>query len=260
MTPPSTRENGQDEGRNMMNPFRGGESENNSDGYNEESGGEEDDLGDEVDPRELKQVLSEIKRLQGDVKRLTSQAKKAKVNGTVAQELETMSQELAGFAAILAGAEDADKRGAIEEFRDGEYFEKINEIRAKIEVPQSLKKLAQAVKKLEKSLKTKAVKALGLNLEGANAAVAEIKQKIQAVQELFNSGEYEDARAELREIYENGGPQDIESAILRIRDAKTALKRAREETLRQKIQQMLDAAISAFNNGEYQEAVQSIKF
>jgi hypothetical protein len=260
MMPPMPYENNQMRGMpskrtpmpSMNNPFRqfermGGEE---MDGEFREDG-DSDEEGN-LDPRVVSQVLSEMKRMLGDIKRLKSQLKKSGSNGTLVSELDEIGTDLNRFAGILSGGADSDaKREAIDEFRDGEYHERLNSLRAKIEVPQEIKRISQSIKRLEKVLGTKSIKALGLNLGKVTADITEMKAYLTSAQESLNNGDYDEAKAQLGEFHEDVNPSQIESALFAIRDAKNSLKRIRDVDLKQKIQEALIDAIDAFNNGEY---------
>ncbi len=239
---------------NMMKQFGSFENKSESGGFeNENFEGEEENNS--LDQRELSQVLAEIKKMQGDVRRLQSQVKKSGLGGDIAQKLSDIAADLQRFQGALAGSGDDDEKlDAIHEFRNGEYNEAINEIRSMVEVPQEIKKFSQTIKRLEKIVKTKVIKNLGVDLGRVNADIAEMKQTLQEAQNALNGGDYEEARSALQDFHSEGGPKEIESALFGVRDAKTYLKRVRDSAVKSKLEGIIQEAINLINNGEYRDA------
>ncbi len=224
---------------------------NQQGGHDEEN---QQDPQDFVDPRQIQEGLrninqfrNEAKRTLREVKKQASQADLDELNGVLAEVDRLYS--VASNSSNLSDANDA-----VREFYDNQYWEKINAVRARLQIPREMKQITQSIKRLEKIISTKSVKNIGLDLDKVTATLAEMKQTADTVQNLYNAGNYQEAQEEMRFFHEGGQPGEIEGVIFRIRDIKNMAKKVKDATVRTEIDGVLQEVIDAFNAGEYRDA------
>ncbi len=186
------------------------------------------------------------------LKKIASEADVSKLNEILA--------DLDKFQNIIGNrnADVSDIRDAIQEFRDAQYWEILNAMRARLQIPQEIKQITQSLKRLERTAKTKAVQNLGFNMERVGQAIAGMKQNIEAVQNHYNNGEFEEAQEAMQEFHQGFNPGDLESTIFRVRDIKNMLKRVKDTGIRAEVEKVLQEVIDTFNNGEYRDARETL--
>ncbi|MDP3710279.1 MAG: hypothetical protein Q8R29_00970 [bacterium] len=208
------------------------------------------------DPREIKQVLREIKDLRSQIKQLGRQAKKLSSAAEETAILSKVSGELDQFQSLISSNSQNNSilREAVQDFRDNQYWEVLNKIRAKVELPQQLKQMGTSLKRVEKVLANKSVQNIGLDIAKAQSVVAEMRQHYDAVQNLYSSGELDEAMQEMQFFHEGGHPGEIEGTIYRIRDIKNMLKKIKDTTIQAEVDGVLQEVVDKFNAGEYRDA------
>lgn len=212
------------------------------------------------DPREIKQILKEIKQLRSDIKRINSQLRKiAGSEGDIAA-LDGIRSQLDQHQSLLSksSASNSELREAAQDFRDSNFWEQLNKYRAKAELPQQIKQISAQLKRLERTIKVKAVQNLGLSLERVEQSLAEIRQNLQAVQDNFNNGNYEEAMEAMQYFHEGGWPGEIEGTIHRVRDIKRTLNQVKDPAIRAEVEKTLQEVINAFNEGNYRDARETL--
>lgn len=212
------------------------------------------------DPREIQQILREIKQLRADIKRISNQLRKiAGSEGDIAALTEISSQLTQHQTAISnPSASNSELREAAQDFRDSNFWEQINKYRAKAELPKQIKEISNQLKRLERTIKVKAVQNLGLNLGQVQQSLAEIRQNLQVVQDNFNSGNYEEAMEAMQYFHEGGWPGEIEGTIHRVREIKRMLNQVKDRAIRAEVEKTLQEVIDAFNEGNYRDARETL--
>lgn len=207
-----------------------------------------------VDPRQIQDGLRNMNQFRGEarrtireIRRQASPADLEQLNGVLA-EVDKL------YATASNSSNPADANDAVREFYDNQYWEKINDVRARLQIPKEIKQITQSIRRLEKILKTKPIQNIGLDIAKAQQTLAEMKQAADKVQDLYNSGEYQDAQEEMRLFHEGGHPGEMEGTIFRIRDIKNMAKRVKDTAVRAEVDAVLQEVIDAFNAGEYREA------
>ena len=207
-----------------------------------------------IDPRQIQdglrnmnQFRNEIKRTIREIRRQASQADLDELNRTLA-EVDQL------YSTASNSSNPSDANDAVREFYDNQYWDKVNNVRARLQIPKEIKQITQSIKRLEKIITTKSVKNIGLDLDKVAAALAEMKQTADTVQNLYNSGEYQDAQEEMRFFHEGGQPGEIEGVIFRIRDIKNMAKRVKDTAVKAEVDSVLQEVIDTFNAGEYRDA------
>ncbi len=218
--------------------------------------------GNFVDPQEVKRVLGEIRDLKGQVKIGLARLKKIVNSQDAVAKLGEISADLDRIKAVLSNpaTENSDLRIALQEFYDGRFWDEIDEIRFVYEFPKEYKDMTRSLKRLEKMIATKSVKALGLNLERVQATVAELRSSLDLVKSHYDRGEFEEAMEISRDTSENLNvhPGEIEGTIFRIRDIKKMIKKVKDESIRTAVEGALQEVIDAFDSGDYREANETL--
>lgn len=217
---------------------------------------EEEDRDEFIDPREVKQSLKEIKELQKQIRQLSKQANKIPGGAEEMAKLGQWSVELNQFQGVISNpsAGNSVVREAMRDFRDNQYWELLNKVRAKVELPRELKQINTSIKRVEKILGNKSVQNIGLNIEGAKARVNEMKQNVEMAQAHYNNGNFEEAMETMQFFHEGGHPGEMEGTIYRVKDIKNMLKRLKDETIRAEVNKLLQEVIDSFNEGNYRDA------
>lgn len=213
-----------------------------------------------VDPQEIRNVLREIRQIKSDLKRFINQLKKMAAGSEDLAKINELSAQLDSIQAVLlnSSSNDSELQDAIREFRDGEFWDEMNKIRAKVELPRELKQIASSIKRLEKLIALKTVQDIGLDIEKVRQAVGEMKQTLQTVQTHLANGELEEAMEAMQFFHEGGHPGEIEGTIHRVREIKSMLKRVKDQAVRSQADQILQEVIDAFNEGNWKDARETL--
>ena len=212
-----------------------------------------------VDPREVKEVQKQIREMKQQIKVITSQLKKAGGSPADATKLNEVSAELNRVQSTLtSGLSDSDLRAEIQEFHNNQYWEEINKIRTRLEVPRELKQINLSLRRLEKIIQTKSIKNIGLNLDRVQISLSEMKQAAMAAQAKYDSGDFEGTQEEMQYFHEGGHPGEIEGTIFRIRDIKNMIKKVKDTTVRAEVDRVLQEVVDTFNAGEYRDARETL--
>lgn len=209
-----------------------------------------------VDPREVRDATRQIKQLKADLKRFTTQLKKLANNADDLAVIEKIRGELDQILAVLANksASGSELREALQDFYSNEYWEQANVIRAKLELPREIKQITTSLKRVERVLKAKATKTIGIDVEKTQQAVEEMKRNLEEVSSQYKNGNLEAAMEAMQFFHEGGHPGEIEGTIFRLRDIKNQIKRIKDATVRAEIENVLREVIDEFNQGNYRDA------
>lgn len=216
--------------------------------------------GQSINPERIQNGLRDITRFRTELKNILRQIRK-QASSSDLEELVKVQTEVDKIYSDVSNSSASDFSTAeevIQNFYDGEYYDKINKIRTRIQIPQELKQIQQSLRRVDKILKTKAVQSLSLNIDKAKELASQMKQSSDKIQELYNAGNYEDAGDLLQELRDNGHPGDIESTISRVRDIKNTLKRIKDTEVKVAVEKILQEVIDKFNNGEYRDARETL--
>ena len=212
-----------------------------------------------VEPREIKEVQKQILEMKQQIKVIVSQLKKAGGSQADSAKLSEVSAELNRVQLILtSGLNGSDLRAEIQEFHNNQYWEEINKIRTRLEVPRELKQINLSLRRLEKIVQTKSVKNIGLNLDRVQISLSEMKQAATAAQAKYDSGDFEGTQEEMQYFHEGGHPGEIEGTIFRIRDIKNMIKRVKDTAIQAEVNGVLQEVVDAFNAGEYRDARETL--
>ena len=209
-----------------------------------------------IDPREVQQVTRDLKQLNTEIKRVRTQLKRLKATAADTEELNAIASEVAKIQAVVTNksAGDDELWEAVDEFRNGYYWDRMNKIRAKVEIPDQAKQINTTLKRLEKSVNTKAMQNLGFDMAKVRAVVGEMKQNLAAFQAALAAGNLDDAMEAMQFFYEGGHPGEVESTLFRMRDIRNMLKQVRDKDILAQVEEILQEVIVSFNEGNYRDA------
>ncbi|OGL66294.1 hypothetical protein A3B21_02785 [Candidatus Uhrbacteria bacterium RIFCSPLOWO2_01_FULL_47_24] len=194
--------------------------------------------------RELNKVVKQLKRLKGADDDVAS----AQI---IAESLNTHE------SAIKNAREVEDMRDAISAYREDEMWEKINDVRRKVELPRELNSLYKELKKIEKILATKSYQKLGYNLEAVKARLQELFAMHSSAKAAYAEGNFEDAEATLQEFH-NNFPGNLLGALGRLRDMRNQLRGIKDKDFKADIEDLLQDPLADINSGEWQDARESL--
>jgi ribosomal protein S20 len=207
----------------------------------------------QISPQEIKQTLRDIKMLMSNLKRIVSKLRKVTSDGDVSRAEEIMNI-LSNFQNVISSGNNEEIIDALDEFRQENYWEEVNRLRLKTELPREIKQMASAIKRLQKMLNVKALQKLGLNLGAVRQNVVEMNETLQSAQSFYQNGEFDEAMETLQELRENINPDEIQNVLNRLNNFNRMISRARNKDAKAQARQILQQAIDAFNSGEYHEA------
>ncbi|MDP3799873.1 MAG: hypothetical protein Q8Q90_00415 [bacterium] len=217
-----------------------------------------DHYGDKFDRQRVQKTISDITRFRNELKN-TLRGIKKQASATDLAELTKIQADVDQIYSTLSNTTDSsDADEAAQGFYEGEYWDKVNSIRTRVQIPQEIKQIQQSLKRVDKALQAKAAQSLGLNIDKAKELVVQMKQNSDKVQELYNANNYEDAGELLKDFHDNGHPGDIESTITRVRDIKNTLKRIKDTEVKSAVGEVLQEVVDKFNSGEYRDARETL--
>lgn len=126
-----------------------------------------------IDPKEVKQALREMKDLKSQIRQLSRQVKKLSSAAEEAATLAKISGEIDQFQATISSnmQNSSILRETMQDFRDNQYWETLNGIRAKVELPRELKQILTSLKRVEKILVNKSVQDIGLDIAKTHSSL-----------------------------------------------------------------------------------------
>lgn len=208
-----------------------------------------------INPQEIKDVLRQIKDLRKEIKRLIKKAKKTSLINETGQ-LEEMASQITNLETTLKNTpfESLD-RETLQDFYDAQLWDKMNDIRIKIELPNEIKMLERDIKKLEKMITKKSFSIEGVDMEKVKGKVAAIKEAVAKAKDNLASGNLDDARESLQIIYEEGAhPGEMMGVVSRLADITRQLKRFKSQEIKDDINEILKPVFEAINSDDYREA------
>lgn len=232
---------------------------------------ENNDLGYHFDPEEPRRVVKEIKRdFLPQVKQLRKKAQKMNLGDAVAG-LDQLSSKANQILAVLANSSASNQ--AIREnldlwYRGEEEDDETNpwnllnrKWRSRIELPSEIKDAFKGLKRLEKLIASKAAKKgaqnLGLNLDGVQQYITEVRQTFQTLNDLIAAGNYEEAAEQKRELVdEEQRPHwgEVEGATHELaRGMNDTLRGIKDQNVISQVKALLQPAINAYNASDFRE-------
>lgn len=219
----------------------------------EESGNEEIDRRDFIEPREIQEVLRQIKDLKKEAAKILKKAKKAGLTVEINQIKELVSQ-ITAIETTLKGSPDTISRDTLQDFYDSQAWEQLNSIRIKIELPNEIKMIERELKKLEKMVSKKTFTVDGVDIEKVKAKIEEIKNALIQAKENLAQNNLEEAQESLQVVFEGSHPGEIMGVLNRLSEVTKRLKRIKSEQIRNDIKEVLSPVYEAVDSGDFREA------
>lgn len=208
-----------------------------------------------VDPREVKNALNDIKRLKSELARYIKQLKKLPNSANDIVFCNDLTNKLTEhYNAIKMPKEDESLRANLQDFWDGRYWDEINVIRAKVELPREVKAMSTELKKAQKLLKQKAFQKLGFDMEAMKAKLDEIQVALTEVQTAQRAGDLEAAMESLQGIQSDTHPGDITSLLYQMKEVKDRTKAVRNKEVKEIINDILQEVIDTADGSDFREA------
>lgn len=244
------------------NPF-GGQQGQSGDHGNQQFGGQqqefqfEGDFGEEQDSGVFvsAQEIAQAKRELNDIKKQLNQLNKTRgITSDLKSKVQEMIAEVNNFVSVIgnSSASDEELRDAIDEFHQRNFWDDMNALRARIQLPNELKQLTKTITRLEKTFKTKTAAAV-FDVNGLGQAVSEWKQQLSQVQAALSSGQYEEAQ-ELMQVFYDNHPGECEGVVYQTLDQVKNIKRIKDQSLRSQADQLLQPIIALINQRECRDA------
>jgi|GEM_PF-1633584 len=208
-----------------------------------------------VDPREIKNVLADIKRMRLQLKSFVTKLKKIKNTAddlARITEIQTSITEYEGK--IKNPSEDESIRGNLQDFYDNNYWDEINLLRAKVELPTEIKNYTKELTRVKKLLINKTFPKLGFDMNALKGRLTEMETAIADVQAKYNGGDLEGAMEAMQEVRDSGHPGEINGVLMQTRDILQRTKSVRSKDIQALITEIIQPVIDAFNEGEFREA------
>jgi len=202
-----------------------------------------------VNPQEVQQVLREMKDLKREGKRILKKLQKLPTAGEDVAQMNNILNQIANFESKINSG--VDLRDNIEEFRDSQFWDELNKLRAKVEIPKEMKQWTKEIKRTERLLKQKSFQKLGLDLEKAKIKLEEMKAGLNAVQNYYQAGDLESAIDEFDGLREDFHPGEINGVMYRMKDLKKMLKGIKDQEVKAMVEEVLQEVIEIFNEGDY---------
>lgn len=205
-----------------------------------------------VDPREMQQVLREIKDIRRELNRFAKQFKKIANSENEMNQANVLLGQIQNWENLIKSGNNV--RDNIQEFRDEQIWETVNQLRAKVEIPKELTQWQREIKRVATLLKQKKIQNLGFDLNRAQTKLDETKSALARVQEFYNGGNLQDAIDEFDNLRQDFHPGEIMSVLQRMQEVNGKIKMVKDAAIQTQIKESLSEVIGNFNEGEYRFA------
>ena len=208
-----------------------------------------------VAPREIKDVLRQIKDIKREANRLIKKAQKVNLADEVAKLNEILSQVVDLETKLKNASPESIDREVLQDFYDSQAWDKLNDIRVKIELPNEIKMIEREIKKLEKMISKKTFVIEGVDIEKVKAKIGAIKSAVEQAKSNLAQGNLEDARESLQLVYEEGAhPGEMMGVLNRLFEITRQLKKFKSEEIRNEVMDILKPVFEAVASDDYREA------
>ncbi len=204
-----------------------------------------------IDQEEIRNFKQNTRDMERDARRLSKQAQKAGAAELVEKLTVIFNQVTSAKNDFAAAGGDLEKVGeVIHEYWELNLWDDLNPIRWALELPQRIKELTRSLARLEKTLKTKWVVKLALDLSPVQAYATEARTSLNEAQTAFNANDYEEADQALQVLNE-GHPGSWEGALQAIKELQQMARKAKKnQSLKDMVAEALQSTIASFNAGE----------
>lgn len=212
-----------------------------------------------VDPREVKNALQDIKRMVGDLKRFAKQVKKLPNSVDDLATINELLNQLTGHQKLIMNPPaDESLRSMLQEFWEGRYWEEVDKIRAKVELPKELAGIKKDLARLKKLITTKPFKNLGFDLAALVQNISEIQIAYDEANTNYSQGNMEDAWVAMEVIHSGMHPGEVMGVLYQTKEIKDRMKSVKNKEIKEIVNEMLAQVIESANAGEFREANQAL--
>lgn len=205
-----------------------------------------------ADPQQVRDALRQLKDLTRETKRILKMAKKFPNLESEVGQLNEINSKLLNFGQIFqSGKVDRD---TMQEFWDAQYWDTINTIRGKVELPDEIKRIEKDLNRLLKLVGKSTFVIEGVDMGAVKAKIDEVKSSVAQAKDNYAQGNYEDARENLQIVYEGGSsPGEIMGILQQLNDMTKRMKRMKPD-VKAEFQDFLSPIFEAVGQGDFHEA------
>ena len=208
-----------------------------------------------IDPREIKNALNDATRMKSELKRFIAKLKKLPSAAEDVQKVNEILAQIAAFEKNLKNpTEEMSIRDVMRDFYENNYWDEVNKIRAKVELPNEIKNYTKELTRVIKLMTNKSFIKLGFDLGVTKGRLDEMKAAIDDVQAKYNAGNLEDAMEAMNDVRETGHPGEVQGVMYQVRDIMQRVKSLRSKDIQAQIQEIIQPIIDSFNEGDFREA------
>lgn len=212
-----------------------------------------------VDPREVKNALQDIKRMIGDLKRFAKQLKKLPNNADdLAAVNELLNQLSEHQKSIQNPPADESLRSMLQEFWEGRYWEEVDKIRAKVELPKELAGIKKDLARLKKLITTKPFKNLGFDMAALAQNISEIQIAYDEANTNYSQGNMEDAWVAMEVIHSGMHPGEVMGVLYQTKEIKDRIKSVKNKEVKELVNEILLQVIESADAGDFRGANQAL--
>lgn len=226
--------------------------------------GEEEDFEEPpINPRELRDVREQAKNLQREITSILKRIAKLPGAAAYQTQLNDLLNQAKDFAVRFSSQNVT--RADLQDFWDARLWDEFNPIRIVAQFATEEKQLNLTIARLGKRTKVKAFTtmagALGLNTESIRGKIAEWQNALQQARQAVASGDPETIQEILEEAFYREGqhPGNAEGYLNQLQNIYKSVKAIRDQSTRTQILGMLAESIAAANDGDFQEASESLR-
>lgn len=232
-------------------PQRGSNGQGNEMMPAQEQNFEEEQQEPQIDPREIRQALRDITQMQRDLKRFSSSLRRYKADTS---EVDQLLEKINQYRATISGSDMEAVGTAVHEFRDENFWETIQKIRAKVELPRQIEQMKKEINRLEKMTKSAIYQRMGVDIDKIITYINDSRAKISQMESLLSSGEFEEINDLIQQNQDSPMPGEIGKVLMRLKEIDSRIRRIRDADLKDRVQSLVSEVVQLVNAGEYREA------
>lgn len=207
-----------------------------------------------VDPKEVKKTLGDIKQMRSQLKQFAAKLKKVQNTSDDLAKISEIQTAVADYEnRIKNPSEDESLREVLREFYNNNYWEEIQAIRAKVEIPTELARFNKDLVRVQKLVGNKTYIKLGFDMTALGGRLDEISVSIKEIQDQYSAGDLEAAMYAMEDVRNGGQPGEIYGVLTRTRDILQRTKSIRSKDIQNQITEIIQPVIDSFNAGDYHD-------
>lgn len=215
-----------------------------------------------VPPQDIKNAFNDIKRQTKELEKFKKQLLKA-ASGSDTKTIDDLLTQIAGHKTSIETSKGRDQRDALNEFWGSNYWEEVNKVRFRVELPKQLKDLAKELKFLDKDLGsrsvTKAFEFFGIGMDTVKKLLESKKSTMTQMQTLVDQGNYDQAGEILEEdVHQGWHPGDLRHFVGMMRETSDRMKSVKDEAIKDQILTIIDPIVASLNEGDVRGAKEAM--